>query len=226
VIRSYATGRSFFQSSNPLRRYQHNQIAGESASINAFEVSGTIPHLGKGVQIGQVATTTRIYSVLDVESFASCVQDHNPIHSAMDWETAVNSDAFWKIYQQNKMIEFNDSSQGKITKPIVHGMLVSSIFSSIFASLSPGCIYMNQTLSFENPVYVNDKVVGKIEIEKIRKWRKGGVVVQCKTEAFVLQDEKVQDGTMAAMSQDELHLVNRIAVKGTANVWLPSGYKS
>ena len=163
------------------------------------------------MQVGQIAITERTYSAEDVDQFSTCVQDHNPLHTAMDWEQTVKKDPFWEIHEQNDLIRLDEEdlggSGGTCTNPIVHGMFVSSIFSSIFATLSPGCIYMNQTLSFENPVYVNDTVRGSIEIEKIRKWRKGGVVVQCKTQVVVLPNEK-------------------LAVKGTANVWLPSGYSS
>ena len=66
---------------------------------------------------------------------------------------------------------------------------------------------MNQTLTFVSPVHADEVVRGRIEIEKIRKWRKGGVVVQCKTTVGLPSTEQV-------------------AVKGTANVWLPGGHKT
>jgi acyl dehydratase len=98
----------------------------------------------------------------------------------------------------------NDNS---VTRPLVHGMLVSSLFSSIFAGLVPGSIYINQTLQFATPVFVDDVIVGRVEIEKIRRWRKGGIVVQCDTHVFS-RLEKIQ------------------LIKGTANVWLPEGYEA
>eukprot|EP00980_Cylindrotheca_fusiformis_P009745 scaffold2149_cov187-Cylindrotheca_fusiformis.AAC.23 len=92
------------------------------------------------------------------------------------------------------------------TRPLVHGMLVSSVFSSIFASLVPGCVYVNQTLHFTTPIFADDQIVGRVEIEKIRKWRKGGVVVQCVTD-ILSKEERSQ------------------LIRGTANVWLPEGHE-
>ena len=92
------------------------------------------------------------------------------------------------------------------TLPLVHGMLVSSIFSSIFASLVPGCVYVNQNLNFVAPVFCGQNVVGRLEIEKIRKWRKGGVMVQCDTQVLSVKEQQSQ------------------LITGVANVWLPEGY--
>ena len=64
---------------------------------------------------------------------------------------------------------------------------------------------MNQSLNFAGPVHADEPVLGRVEIEKVRKWRKGGVVVQCDTQV-ILQSTNVP------------------VIKGTANVWLPSGH--
>lgn len=94
---------------------------------------------------------------------------------------------------------------GITTKPVVHGILVSGLFSSIFGTLAPGCVYMNQSLGFRAPVYVDDALIGRLEIEKVRRWRRGGVVVECDTQVLCEGNQ---------------------VIKGTANVWLPSGYKT
>lgn len=231
---------------NTERRLHNNDTTNTAASMTSKEapvISSTIPHLGQGVQVGQYATTRRTYTANDVERFASCVQDFNPLHTAMDWETMVDENPFWKIHHENDLIRFDETEDSDTTTtttttlPIVHGMLVSSIFSSMFATLGPGCIYMNQTLNFEKPVYINATVVGTIEIEKIRKWRKGGVVVQCRTEVTVLDkdwlslrgddqssDENSTSATMRDRTIDSRKSAGVTAVEGTANVWLPSGY--
>lgn len=121
----------------------------------------------------------------------------------MKWNDALENMPHLKSHQDSGLIQLKED--GEMTKILVHGMLVSSIFSSIFASLVPGCVYMNQTLNFSSPVYVDDIVLGRVEIEKVRKWRKGGVVVQCHTQVIVSPSEA-------------------IAIKGIANVLLPSGY--
>ena len=140
--------------------------------------------------------------------------------SGLQW----NNDLLTKLphleaLQASKLIQF-DQSQGysnnvRIMKPIVHGIFVSSLFSSIFGTLSPGCIYVNQTLNFSNPVHADDRVLARIEIEKIRKWRRGGVVVQCST--TVIDAPEKSDS-----NKDDSKTV---LVTGTANVWLPSGYQ-
>lgn len=103
------------------------------------------------------------------------------------------------------LIRPEEEEDGTLTIPLVHGMLVSSIFSSMFASLVPGCVYVNQTLNFVAPLFANQAVMGRIEIMKIRKWRKGGCVVECDTQVKCLVGETKY-------------------VTGIANVWLPEGY--
>ena len=100
----------------------------------------------------------------------------------------------------------NNNNNKSGTIPLVHGMLVSSIFSSIFSSLVPGCVYVNQNLNFVAPVFCGQNVIGRLEIEKIRKWRKGGVIVQCDTQVLSVKEQQFQ------------------LITGVANVWLPEGY--
>ena len=111
----------------------------------------------------------------------------------------------------------------KTTKPLVHGMMVSSIFSSIFATLSPGCVYMNQTLNFVSPLFANELVKGRITIEKVRKWRRNaGVVVQCDTQVLRLSCSPSNDDNNNNENDDDHNYA--IVIKGNAKVWLPSGY--
>jgi hypothetical protein len=114
--------------------------------------------------------------------------------------------------QDSEEDDDDDSNDFNSFQPLVHGIFVSSLFSSIFGSLSPGCVYMNQSLNFANPVFAEELILARIEIEKIRKWRRGGVVLQCNTTASVGYDENT--GTFT-----------KNAVTGVANVWLPSGYQ-
>jgi 3-hydroxybutyryl-CoA dehydratase len=104
------------------------------------------------------------------------------------------------------LIQFDYDPLGRKVKPLVHGIFVSSLFSSIFSTLSPGCVYLNQSLQFSKPVYADDRVVARITIEKIRRWKKEGLVLQCETTVTVDNDGD-----------------SRTAISGVANVWLPSG---
>lgn len=116
-----------------------------------------------------------------------------------------------KAVQDSGLIQFDDE-HSQNARPLVHGILVSSLFSSIFGSLAPGCVYLNQSLQFEKPVFANDRVLARLEIEKVRKWRKGGLVLQCKTTVAV--DRGEAPGTFTTK-----------AIGGVAKVWLPSAHQ-
>jgi len=113
-------------------------------------------------------------------------------------------------------------------KALVHGIFVSGIFSSIFANIAPGCVYLNQGLDFCAPVFVEDTVVGCIHIERIRDWkrrRKGGIVVQCQTRVYKLLSSSTKKKKKNNNNSCEQRPVEaQLAVKGRANVWLPIGY--
>ena len=158
----------------------------------------------------------RRFSVEEVVEFGDLVHDKNLLHipPVSSWDEAREEHSQLDALLDSGLIQFIDEeNQESLSafKPLVHGIFVSSLFSSIFGTLSPGCVYMNQTLQFAAPVYVEDRVVAKVDIEKIRKWRKGGVVVQCRTVASVAND-------------DNDRFDAKTAVTGTANVWLPTGY--
>lgn len=153
-----------------------------------------------------------------MSQFGDLAHDKNILHfpPASNWDETREEHSQLDALHDSGMIQFYDeedmqseSPPSTVIKPVVHGIFVSSLFSAIFGTLSPGCVYMNQTLQFSNPVFVDDRVIGRVDIEKIRKWRKGGVVVQCRTIATVAFHDDY-DG--------------RTAVTGTANVWLPTGY--
>ena len=78
-----------------------------------------------------------------VKKFSELVDDYNPIH--LDSEYAKGT---------------------KFGKPIVHGMLISSLFSSIIATKypGPGSIYISQNLQFKNPCFVGEEIIVSIEL--------------------------------------------------------------
>jgi 3-hydroxybutyryl-CoA dehydratase len=81
---------------------------------------------------------TRVFTSEDVLTFAKLSGDTNPLH--IDEEYARTT---------------------KFKKPLVHGMLVASLCSRFVGMYIPGkrCLYIKQTLSFKNPVFVNDELV-------------------------------------------------------------------
>lgn len=240
-----------------------------SHAANNFRerITSTIPDHGRGVQVGQYAALERRYTQAEVDQFAAVVQDYNPLHSSLDdWEDVTTRIPELKVHESSGILRWdtrananndanvNDdthtasSSSSSQPAAVVHGMLVASMFSSIFAGLAPGCIYLNQSLDFKAPIYVRDTVQGRIDIDRIRPWRKGGVVLQCTTQVFQTSTNtstttrsalssivKDRDGHIIGreddshwgdkMGNDEKgsHVQPVLAIRGVANVWLPNG---
>ena len=94
-------------------------------------------------------------------------------------------------------------------QPIVHGILVSSAFSTVFGASIEGAVYVSQTLKFVAPVKVGSVVRGEVEVME-RKQRRRGVLLTCKTQCKVI-------GTDKEGEQEEDVLV----VDGEAQVLLP-----
>lgn len=107
----------------------------------------------------------------------------------------------WEAHRQAGLIQLEED--GHTTKVLVHGMLASSIFSSIFATRCPGAVYLSQDLQFKSPIFCNDMVIGRIEVTSVRGARRQiGVIITCNT---------------------EIKCGERSCVQGKANVWVPSG---
>jgi len=160
-------------------------------------VRGSIPANGNGVAVGQIAESNRIFTSEDVNLFGKLVGDENPLHQR--WTV----DNLPDVLENHPMLSVsNEDDDLKATKILVHGMLVSSIFSSIFGTLIPGAVYLKQTLDFSRPVYVDELVTGRIKIERIRHWRRKGLILTCDTLVLCNNEEKV---------------------RGSADVWLPHG---
>lgn len=94
----------------------------------------------RGVRVGQIAKQVCHYPAERVEAFGVLIRDLNPVH-------------------------YEAASDGGI----VHGMLYASTFSSTFASVLPGCIYLEQTVKFRRPVPIGDSVESVIEVASIRR---------------------------------------------------------
>ena len=98
-------------------------------------------------EIGQTATIEKTLDKQTVEAFASVSEDHNPIHLDEDFA---------------KTTQFE--------RPIVHGMLASSLISGLLASKVPGAgsIYLGQSLKFVRPIFVGETVTAKVEVTSVR----------------------------------------------------------
>ncbi len=97
----------------------------------------------KEMRVGQTSEITRVFSGEDVNLFSTLSGDVNPVHL---------DEAFAKTTMFG----------GRI----VHGALLSSVFSTIFANHlpGPGCIYLKSENKFLKPVFLNEAVNFKVEI--------------------------------------------------------------
>jgi acyl dehydratase len=98
----------------------------------SFNVKETLTTLGPVVNA--TAELEHSFTQENVNDFATLCGDNNPIH--LDAEFA---------------------STTRFKAPIVHGVLVSGLISTLFGRVMDGSIYVKQTLNFKNPVHVNGK---------------------------------------------------------------------
>ena len=125
-------------------------------------------------EIGQTATIKKTLDKQTVEAFASVSEDYNPIHLDEDFA---------------KTTQFE--------RPIVHGMLASSLISGLLASKVPGAgsIYLGQSLKFVRPIFVGETVTAKVEVTSVR-----------------------DDKPIAVISTQVLNANGEVAVEGEATV--------
>ena len=88
------------------------------------------------------------YSQAQVDRFAEVTGDNNPLH--LDEEYAATT---------------------MFKRPIMHGFLGGSVFSKIFGTLFPGegTIYMNQTMNFMRPMFVDTDYEAVMTITEINR---------------------------------------------------------
>ena len=96
--------------------------------------------------IGDKASITKTFTQEDLEQFARLTLDDNGIHT--DPELA---------------------AQGIFRRPVIHGVLVSSLISSCMGTKMPGhgAILQGQDISYAAPVYPGDTVTAEVTITEI-----------------------------------------------------------
>ncbi|EGU43987.1 MaoC family dehydratase [Vibrio splendidus] len=126
-------------------------------------------------EIGQIATIEKKLDKQTVEAFASVSEDYNPIHLDEDFA---------------KTTQFE--------RPIVHGMLASSLISGLLASKVPGAgsIYLGQSLKFLRPIFVGETVTAKVEVISVREDKPIAVI---STQVLNANGEVAVDGEATVM---------------------------
>ena len=126
-------------------------------------------------EIGQTATIKKTLDRQTVEAFASVSEDYNPIHLDEDFA---------------KTTQFE--------RPIVHGMLASSLISGLLASKVPGAgsIYLGQSLKFVRPIFVGETVTAKVEVISVRDDKPIAVI---STQVLNANGEVAVDGEATVM---------------------------
>ena len=109
------------------------------------------------IEIGEQAETTKKFIESDVLGFAEISTDFNPAHVDEDY-----------------------ASKTMFKQRIVHGMLVGSLFSSIFGVQLPGLgsIYTKQSLKFIKPVYFGDVITAVVTVKE-KNLERNRVVFDC-----------------------------------------------
>lgn len=126
-------------------------------------------------EIGQTATIEKTLDKQTVVAFASVSEDYNPIHLDEDFA---------------KTTQFE--------RPIVHGMLASSLISGLLASKVPGAgsIYLGQSLRFLRPIFVGETVTAKVEVISVREDKPIAVI---STQVLSANGEVAVDGEATVM---------------------------
>lgn len=172
---------------------------------------GTIPSHGKGIQVGQFAEIHSKYSQNDVNTFGALIGDFNPVHFPAS-RNPNDNDTQEKLHNNHK-------------KPIVHGILLSSVFSTIFGTLIPGCIYRSQSLKFHSPVYIDEQAIGRVVVKKLRQINirssGGGVLCTCETSVTKMKTNLEGGDDKKSTKSTDANQNDVLCVSGEAQVWLP-----
>mmetsp|Transcript_28456 Transcript_28456/g.28785 ORF Transcript_28456/g.28785 Transcript_28456/m.28785 type:complete len:188 (+) Transcript_28456:212-775(+) len=152
---------------------------GDRSGRRSYSITGSIPITGP--RVGSNAELRHSFTQKMVDDFAKLSGDNNPLH--VDPEFARKS-----FFQ----------------KPIVHGILVSSLFSTIFGRTVHGSIYVSQSLTFKRPVYVNQAIIASINVMK-SDYKTKGILLTCKSNVIDDDGNIYIDGEAKVMIPHAIH---------------------
>jgi enoyl-CoA hydratase len=136
-------------------------------------------HRHMTLRVGSVLRMERKFTREDIQAFSQISLDKNPLH--FDSKVAVES---------------------QFQSPVVHGMLVASMFSALVGNSVPGSIYLTQNLKWLHPVYAGDAIVAEVQVLKLKKFRQS-LIASMRTICTNERDILVIDGrAMCTLPQD------------------------
>eukprot|EP01038_Epipyxis_sp_PR26KG_P010179 gene10179-13695_t len=124
-------------------------------SNEKFKIFGVFPD--QSIQIESKFYVKHSFSQQEVDNFANLCGDNNPIH-----------------------IDEKFAATTPFQGTIVHGILVSSLFSTLLGRSIPGAIYVSQNLSFKRPVKVGESITAQLEVTALEP-HKRGTMMTCNT---------------------------------------------
>ena len=197
--RPYIRGVFFRGNESHCNKNEHNF----SSATRPPQVTGTIPRGGRGIAVGQHAEIKRVFTAEEIFRYGTLIGDLNPIHLEGHNADGGDNTAGGDCEAANFIRKRGEDGR---SEAIVHGMLVGSLFSSIFGTLIPGSVYRSQRLEFGQPVFANDPIVARVVVADVRDMKGKGLLVTC-------------DTTIASADG---RLVKY--VEGGAKVWLPGTF--
>jgi len=103
-------------------------------------------HYLEDIEIGMSAVVSKTITEADVLLFSAVSGDDNPLHMNAEF-----------------------AEQTRFKERIVHGMLTTSLWSTLVGTRlpGPGCAYMGQEINFLKPVHIGDTVTAKLTVTRI-----------------------------------------------------------
>lgn len=113
------------------------------------------------LKVGDKVSEKKQFTIEDVEMFASLTGDYNPIHFDPEY-----------------------ASHTIFKKPIVHGPLVLTIITTLFAKKlpGPGSVYLSHDIKYINPVYISDEITVTLEVIEITERNHVIIETTCKNQ--------------------------------------------